>query len=100
MINPAILFREAAQRKCVEIAQSIVDEIQTSPATPRNTGRLAAGYHVREDGGDALIVTSVDYWDDVEYGHDVVNDSNQVTGHAEPQPHVRPAIEIERAKRR
>lgn len=99
MKDPALLFHGVAQRKCEEVAQAIVDEIQTSPITPRDTGRLAKGYRVEKTEDGAKVVTNVDYWDEVEFGHNVVDQAGKVVGHEEAQPHVRPAIEVIRGTR-
>src|SRR5690349_6954717 len=90
------LFREAAQRRCLEIAEDIVTEVRASPLTPRGkTGALADGYTAAPDGPGARISNpAAPYWAHVEYGHDVVDKEGRVVGRAGSRPHVRPAIEF------
>lgn len=82
---------EAAQRRAHAIAQEIVDEIANNPDTPEGeTGRLRQSYRVDTDtNGDAVIRSSAPYWKYVEFGTEE---------HGGPQPHVRPAIELVRAR--
>jgi HK97 gp10 family phage protein len=88
--DPAVLYARPARARCREICDEIVHEIQTSPATPVQTGELKAGYHTVDDGPGAAIVTPVDYWHYVEFG----------TSERAAEPHVRPAIEIVRKRHR
>lgn len=87
-----------AKERSREICQDIVDEIQSNPNTPRDTGKLAEGYHVVETPKGHDVVTEVKYWEAVEKGHDVVNQYGRTIGHVEPQAHVAPAVEIVRAR--
>ncbi len=83
---------EAAQRRAHEIAREIVREIAESPFTPVDTGRLKHGYYVDTDSnGDALIKSRTYYWKYVEFG-------TRKRKHRDEQPHLRPAIEIVRAR--
>jgi HK97 gp10 family phage protein len=81
-------LRERAADRAAHIAQEIVDEIAGDPETPTETGHLRRSYYVDRDGDTAVIKTTADYWRYVEFG----------TGHGEAQPHVRPAVEMVRAR--
>lgn len=86
--DPAVLYAEPARRRCLAVAQAIVAEIQTAPATPEDTHTLEMGYRAVVEGTGAEIVTSVRYWRFVEFG----------TGKMRARPHVRPAIETIRQR--
>ena len=83
-----------ADRRCHEIAKEIVDEIRDSPNTPYDPEpdgmHLRTSYYVVDNphGQGATVKTKAPYWHYVEFG----------TGHGRAQPHVRPAIEVIRAK--
>lgn len=86
-----------AQRRALEVAEFIVDTIGwLAPRDPlhyRHTGgeHLAESYHVSQDEktGDFLISSTQRYWVFVEFG---------TAEHGSAQPHVRPAIDIAKAK--
>lgn len=91
--------RLAAHRRCNHLAQEIVDEIAHNPHTPFDvedhdpgTKHLRNSYYVDEaqELGGAVVKTTAAYWRFVEFG----------TGHGPAQPHVRPAIEVVRARHR
>lgn len=89
MFDPEREFGAAAQRRCVDIAQAIVDEIRASPRTPELTGALERGYRaVSAGGGGAAVVTDVEYWMHQEYG----------TSRMPANPHVRPAVDAVRTR--
>lgn len=79
-----------AARRAQHIAQEIVDVIAGDPDTPTESGRLRRSYYVDRVGETSVIKTSAPYWRYVEFG----------TGHGEPQPHIRPAVELVRARHR
>lgn len=84
----------AADRRCHHIGQEICDEIRDSPATPFDPEadgvHLRTAYHVADGapGDGVTIKTRASYWKYVEFGG----------GHGRAQPHVRPAIEVVRAR--
>lgn len=89
LIDPAVEFHDSAQRECMAKAEEVVDYIHSMGLVPVKTGKLLAGYRAEEWETGAAVVTDVDYWYYVEYGHGP-------EGHREAQPHVRPAIEAMR----
>jgi hypothetical protein len=98
MKDPAILFAREAQAECLRIADEIVDEIQASPLTHVITGRMLLGYQANEWNDGAEVSNPIaPYWVDEEYGHDTVS-HGRTTGHRPPHAHVRPAIEVVRAR--
>jgi len=92
------IFQDAYRDECFEIAQEIVEEIRQSAVTgvkyinrvPVDTGRLRDGYEAHLTGNGAEVTSDVEYRDYVEFG----------TRYMEAQPHVGPAIEAVRARRR
>jgi HK97 gp10 family phage protein len=86
--DPAEVYYASARKRCLDIAQEIVDEIQHGPETPVETGKMKAGYRAIYDDDGALIINPVDYWPYQEFG----------TEDTPAQPHVRPAIEKVRAR--
>lgn len=88
LVDPAVVYANAARKRCLRVAEAIVNEIVIEPETPVRTGRLEHGYHARDDGGGAVVATNTPYWQDVEFG----------TRHTRAKPHVRPAIETVRAR--
>lgn len=97
--TPRELFGYAAQEFCIGICQEFVDAIQANPNVPERTGRMKAGFHVREHRGGAEVVNpAAFYWAYVEFGHDVVDDAGNVVGHAHARPYARPAWEEVRAR--
>lgn len=109
--EPHVIFAEAAQRICMEVADDIVTEIGPllAKATTRRSGDLARGYQAVEDGpGAAVINPAAPYWVHVEFGHVMVNPQtgevvrDPETGEVKrvgQRAHVRPAIEAVRRKR-
>lgn len=97
------MFGAAARRECYEVAKDVVREIRMSPATPVDTGDLVSGYEAkRTPDGAEVVQTKAPYWADVEFGHRIVvreGDKLVQKGYQEAQPHVRPAIEVVRARR-
>lgn len=93
MVRPAAMdrVRAAAVRRCHRIAAEIAAEI-TGTAPQGETHRLRRSYYVdTHPAGRAVIRSRVDYWRYVEFGtHE----------HGDAQPHVRPAVEIVRARHR
>lgn len=87
--DPAVIYGAAAQKRCLQLAEEVVELIHASPLTPTGfTGKLRAGYRAVATETGAEIVTDVYYWHMVEVG--------TVKMHA--QPHVRPAIEVVRRR--
>lgn len=94
---------DAGERMAHEIAQYIVEEIVADPKTPydnspqrreHNQGpHLKFSYYTKRDPdtGHWLVMTRRRYWAFVEFG---------TREHGGPQPHVRPAIELAKAKYR
>lgn len=97
--NRAILSKELlkieqeAQDRCHALAELIVQEIATNPATPYDRNprrppgpRMRDSYYVDTDPatGDALIKSTSRYWAFVEYG----------TGNHDAQPHLNPAVDL------
>lgn len=99
--EPEEIFADAARQHSLVIAQQVVDEIRASPLTPRGkSGTLAAGYRATEyEDGAAITNPAAPYWSFVEYGHNVVNQTGEVVGHAGQRAHVRPAIDAVRKLR-
>ncbi len=81
-------MRVAARAKSLEVAEEIVAEIKL--LAPVDTGRLKMGYHAEARSRGAVIVNDVYYWKYVEYG----------TSRNEAQPHVRPAIELVKLRKK
>lgn len=77
-------FRKPAKRRCLEIAEEVLDRIKGPGGAPVVTGELRDGYYVRETQYGAAIDNKVSYWRYVEFG---------TRKHGDAQPHVRPAIE-------
>lgn len=96
--SPELLFGRSAHQQCRDFCEEVVDEIRTSPLTPVRTGRMKAGYNTESYHEGARIVNPVDYWIDIELGHDIVDEAGKTVGHQEPRPHVRPAFEIVRSR--
>lgn len=91
-------FGAAAEQACLDIAQEVVDELQSSPNTPVRTGKMKRGFHARRHNGGAVVANPEGwYWKFVEYGHDEVTSSGEVVGHVHAQPFVRPAWETVRS---
>lgn len=88
--RPDDVLEEIALRHSRKVAQAIVDEIASNPNTPVELGFLRQSYGVEYDPRRRahVVVSNVPYWKYVEFG----------TGHGPEQPHVRPAIEVVRAK--
>lgn len=87
--DPAVVYAKAAQRRCLQIAEEIVEVVRASPATPTGfTGKLRAGYRAVADGTGAAVVNDTYYWYMVEFG----------TKKMRAQPHLRPAIEVVRGR--
>lgn len=114
--NYSRVFREAAQDRCLEVAEMIAAEARANAAqrfkkketdtegkAPRKgggTGALAAGYAASRDGRTSAKITGVSYWAHVEYGHALKDDQGRplvnkdgVVQRVGQKPHVRPAIE-------
>lgn len=87
LADPAVLYADAAQRRCREICEEITDLLHKLPE-PRITGELLAGYRVVDVPPGAEIVTAVPYWRYVEFG----------TSEMTKRQHIRPAIEIVRRR--
>jgi hypothetical protein len=83
------MFAQSAQKECKRVADMIADEIKSSPTTPTVTGKLRNSYKSRNNNTGAEVVSTVDYWKYVEYGHHAEDGS-----WVDAQPHVRPAIQI------
>lgn len=108
-VNPAALFREAAQKRCLDIAEMVVAEARVK-APQGKTGKLAGGYLARRSGRGAEIANpAAPYWAHVEYGHAIADEEGNLVERStrkagDPHyrvrayPHVRPAIEIIRTK--
>lgn len=88
--RPDPVIEEIALEHCKKVAQAIVDEIRSNPKTPTDQGFLRNSYSVEYDPGrrSYVVVSDVPYWKYVEFG----------TGHGPEQMHVRPAIEVVRAR--
>lgn len=88
--RPTDVIEEIALEHSRKVAQAIVDEIANNPETPTDEGYLRNSYSVEYDPKrhSYVVVSSVPYWKYVEFG----------TGHGPEQPHVRPAIEVVRAR--
>lgn len=84
-----VAFHRAAQAKCLEVAERIVEHIKTDGLVPVRTGRLRDSYHAEAEGSGAVVKTDADYWKYQEYG----------TRNTPAQPHVRPAYEAVRNER-
>lgn len=85
-------MRSAAKR-CLEVTEDIVDEIRSNPMTPyRGDGppTLRESYYATPTGPGAAVRCAVDYWRFVEFG----------TRYMSAEPHVRPALELVRARNR
>ena len=84
--------QEAAEDYCLEIARELVELIRQK--APVDTGNLQAGYvAVRQPEGAIVVNETADYWEAVEYGHEVYNQAGGPYSYVQPQPHVIPAIE-------
>lgn len=87
MVRPAVEYADEALRECLDIAEEIADE--AARLAPVETGELRAGYQAVPDGeGGASVVNPVPYLQYVEFG----------TSEMHAEPHLRPAIEIVRAR--
>jgi hypothetical protein len=112
MSSPRDQLREIGDKVTRRIADDIVEEIRGNPRTPDETLHHQAGtphlrdsFHVVAKGDGYDIVSVVDYWRFVEYGH-----RTRLTRHPRPgthvqhwvpaQPYLRPAIAIALAKAR
>lgn len=75
-----------------KVAEAIVNEIRNNPETPVEQGYLRNSYRVEFDQARNryVVVAGVRYWKYVEFG----------TGRGPEQPHVRPAIDLIRARGR
>lgn len=92
-------IKALADRRAKRVAEFIVNEIATSPATPEDDDpsrgpheHLRYSYYAvrdRSGGGDWLIKSRSKYWVFVEFG---------TAQHGNAQPHVRPAIEAARER--
>jgi len=88
--DPNVVFAIAAHKACRERAEEIVAEIRRYPGTPVLTGKLKSDYRVIDlHGGGVEIVNDDPYWRYQEFG----------TINMPKNPHVRPSIEIVRARR-
>lgn len=96
-VSPAKVYEESARRRCVEIAEELLQEIQhqapvSKPGTDKHEGHLPGtlrrGYDVIVVDDGANIVQPVRYWQFVEFGTSVMR----------KQPHVRPAVEVVRKR--
>jgi hypothetical protein len=99
---PEDLFGYAAANACIDICQAFIDIIQADPKTPEGrTGHLKTGWHiVEQDGGGLVVNPQAPYWPFVEYGHDIVDDDGNVTGHVHKRPFARPAWKIVKRRAR
>lgn len=101
--NYGRVFREAAQQRCLEVAEMIAEGAKANAAArfKKGTGHLARGYSASLDGRTSAKITGVPYWADVEFGHQIADRQgrqvmNKNTGlpmRVGQKPHVRPAIE-------
>ena len=86
-----------------------MEEIRTNPRTPYDavghqagTPHLRDSFHVVETGERMDIVSDVDYWAYVEYGHlsRPSQAADDVQHWVPAQPYLRPAIQVALAKQR
>lgn len=103
--NYSRVFREAAQDRCLEVAEMIAAEARINAAAKFHggSGDLAKGYAASRDGRTSAKITGVSYWAHVEYGHALKDDHGRplvnkdgVVQRVGQKPHVRPAIETVR----
>jgi hypothetical protein len=92
--KPEVLYAVPARRRCLKIAEAVVNRIRTHNR-PRRSGALIDSYHARTSGAGAEIYSDlqnpINYWRYIEFG------TAKRRG-ADAQPHVRPAIEEVRAE--
>lgn len=88
LVEPDVVYADSARRRCYQICEDIVTEIRREPETPVETGALRAGYHALTDPPGAVVVSTAEYWHYQEFG----------THEMPANPHVRPAIEVVRAR--
>lgn len=97
--SPRRLFGYAAAEMCVDICQELVAAIEANPNVPEETGQMKHGFFVESHHGGAMVINpGAPYWAFVEFGHDVVDETGQVIGHAPAHPFARPAWEEIRAR--
>ncbi len=84
----------AANRRCAEICEEIIEHIEADPGAPHRTGALVGGYQTVPTEEGAEIVNPVFYWRFHEFG--THNDDGSVR--LPRNPHVRRAIEAVRAE--
>src|SRR3954449_2539020 len=77
--NYSRVFREAAQDRCLEVAEMIATLAGANAAAKfeGGSGRLAAGYAASKDGRTSAKITGVSYWAHVEYGHALKDDQGR-----------------------
>lgn len=82
--------KQEAEKRCLEAAQQVADEIRSNPMTPvgPDATHLRASYHGDAIKGGAMLRCDVPYWHFVEFG----------TRYMPAEPHVRPSIELVRRR--
>jgi HK97 gp10 family phage protein len=85
MRDPEELYGVAARKRCLEVADQVADE--AGRRAPVESGRLRDSLKAVPT-AEGAEVFAVDYWKYVEYP----------TRDTKPQPFIRPAVEIVRAR--
>jgi hypothetical protein len=109
MTSPVDELHRIGAQVTRQLADDIVDEIQTNPNTPYDavhhragTPHLRDSFSVVEVGGRVEIISVADYWAYVEYGHRTR--PSREPGHIQrwvpAQPYLRPAIQVAMARQR
>jgi hypothetical protein len=75
LLDPQVAFREAAKRRCIEIAEETAEVLKTF--MPEDTGAMKASVRVEPSniGGDVVI--GVAYWKYVNYGTGIYGPTGQ-----------------------
>jgi hypothetical protein len=109
MTSPVDELHRIGAKVTRQLADDIVEEIRTNPHTPYDavhhragTPHLRDSFRVVETARGVDLISEVDYWFYVEYGHRT-RPSRQA-GHVQrwvpAQPYLRPAIQVAMARQR